>query len=230
MLDRHGRLAIKLATDIVRVEDRERRKLAEALHAGAVQDIAVGSREIAAALRGDDADLAAADAALDAASEQLRGKILTLYPQALDYADLAAAVRQLVDREAERGGFSATVDVDPAAFGVHDLTVTSLLRELLSNVVKHSGADHVDVRVENDAGACLVVIVRDDGRGFDPPSPEQAARARHFGLHAAKERLRALGGSLELSSAPGRGTAASGRIPRSSTRSSGSSCRPAQVS
>ena len=89
----------------------------------------------------------------------------------------------------------------------------SVLRELLSNVVKHAGAEHVGVRVINEAGSCLVVVVRDDGRGFDPPSPQQAVQAQHFGLQSATKRLRALGGSLDVSSAPGRGTVASARIP-----------------
>jgi two-component system, NarL family, sensor kinase len=213
VLDRHGRMAIKLAKDIVRAEDRERRKLADALHAGAVQEIAVGSREVAAALRGDDACLEAARTALDTALGQLRGEIFDLDPHVLDYGDLAAAVGQLVDRQAERGGFTSTIDVDPAAIGVDDVTVMSVLRELLSNVVKHAGAGHVDVRVANEAGSSLVVAVRDDGRGFDPPSLQQAERAQHFGLQSATKRLRALGGSLDVSSAPGQGTAASARIP-----------------
>ena len=77
---------------------------------------------------------------------------------------------------AERGGFSTTVEVDPAAIDVDDLTVMSVLRELLSNVVKHAGADHVDVRVINEAGSCLVVVVRDDGRGFTLRHPSRRYR------------------------------------------------------
>ena len=108
---------------------------------------------------------------------------------------------------------STTVDVDPAAAGIDDATVMSVLRELLANVVKHAGASHVDVWVSNLAGTCLLVGVRDDGRGFDPPSPEQAVQARQFGLHALSARLCALGGSLDVLSVPGSGTDASGRIP-----------------
>ena len=213
VLARHAALATTLAADLVRAEDRERRKLADALHAGAVQEIAVGSREVAAALRGDGGGLQTAHKALDTALEQIRDEIFDLCPQALDDADLSAAASQLVDHAAARGGFGATVEVDPAAVGVDDLTVLFVLRELLANVVKHARADHVDVRVANDAGSRLVVVVRDDGRGFHPLSAKQAVQARHFGLVSASKRLRALGGSLDISSAPGHGTTASARIP-----------------
>ena len=78
--EHHASVATTLAADLVRAEDRERRKLADALHAGAVQEIAAGSREIAAALRGDDASLEAACTALDTALGQLRGEIFDLDP------------------------------------------------------------------------------------------------------------------------------------------------------
>ena len=69
----------------------------------------------------------------------------------------------------------------------------AVLRELLANVVKHAGASHVDVWVSNQGGACLLVGVRDDGCGFEPPSPEQAVQARQFGLHAASDAAKRAG-------------------------------------
>ena len=79
-VEEHARRATALAAAIVRVEDRERRKLADELHDGAVQDIAVAAREVAAALRGDGACLEAARSSLDTALEQLRGADLQPLP------------------------------------------------------------------------------------------------------------------------------------------------------
>ena len=209
----HAGRASALAADIVRVEEREWRKLADALHDGPVQHICAALRELGAGLRGDDARLDEARDALVVALEQLRGEILNLYPHVLDHTGLEGAVEELVGAAAERGGFSTAVEIDPAAAGIDDVTVMALLRELLANVVKHAGAAHVDVWVSNQGGSCLLVEVRDDGCGFEPPSPEQAVEARQFGLHAAGARLRALGGSLDVLSVPGTGTDASARIP-----------------
>ena len=209
----HAGRALALAMELVRVEDRERRKLADALHDGPVQQIAAALRELAAALDGDSASLDDAHAALEVALEQLRGEIFDLYPHVLDHAGLEGAVGELVSRAARRGDFGTTVEIDPAAPGVDDVTVMAVLRELLANVVKHAGAAHVDIWVSAQGGSCLLVGVRDDGRGFAVPSPEQAVHARQFGLHAAGERLRALGGSLDVLSVPGAGTDAIARIP-----------------
>jgi two-component system NarL family sensor kinase len=212
-ISEHADRASALAAVIVRVVEHERRKLADALHDGPVQQIAAASRELAAAIHGDEARLDEAHAALDVALKQLRGEIFDLYPHVLDHAGLPGAVGELTDAMAERGGFEVAVEIDPAAIGVDDVMVMTVLRELLENVVKHARASRVDVWVSNQGGSCLLVGVRDDGCGFEPPSPEQAVAARQFGLHATGERLRALGGSLDVLSVPGTGTDASARIP-----------------
>jgi len=208
----HARRESALAAAIVRVEEREGRRLADALHDGVAQHIADARRELSSRPV-DDAVLARAVAALDRALAQLRGKIFDLYPHVLDHAGLEGAVSERARQAAERGGFDIAVEVDPAAVGLDDVTVMAVLRELLENVVKHANATHVDVWVAYPGGSCLYVGVHDDGRGFDPPSPEEAARAHHFGLHSTSDRLSAIGGSLDILSVPGSGARASARIP-----------------
>jgi signal transduction histidine kinase len=84
-------------------------------------------------------------------------------------------------------------------------------REALHNVVRHSGADRVDIILEVDAHS-LVLVITDDGRGFDPA--EQ--RPGHFGLQSMRERAAAVGGVLALSSARGVGTQVRVRVARMS--------------
>lgn len=209
----NARRASALAAAIVRVEERERHKLADALHDHAVQHIVGASRELSSALAGDSAGLEDAHAALQLALEQLRGEIFDLYPHVLDHGGLEAAVTELARRAERRGGFATSVEIAPAAAGIDDVTVVAVLRELLTNAAKHADAAQVDVHVSDQEDGFVLVEVRDDGRGFELPSPEHAARDHHFGLYSAGERLRALGGSLQVLSAPGDGTSASARIP-----------------
>ena len=78
-----------------------------------------------------------------------------------------------------------------------------LAQEALHNVVKHAGADRVRVRLEAlEREGVLVLELTDDGVGFD------TARAHpgHLGLRTMEERARAIGGRLEIQSAPGAGT------------------------
>jgi signal transduction histidine kinase len=90
-----------------------------------------------------------------------------------------------------------------------------LARELLFNVVKHAGASHAQLAAhpqpgkEEDADDWLRLVVRDEGDGFDPSRPE----GEGYGLAGMRERLRYLGGTLEVESAPGEGTRATATIP-----------------
>ena len=77
-----------------------------------------------------------------------------------------------------------------------------VVQEAMTNVVRHAGATRVDILVEH-RGERVMVMVEDDGVGFDP---QQVQRGNHFGLLGMKERAEALGGSLTLESAPGAGT------------------------
>lgn len=83
-----------------------------------------------------------------------------------------------------------------------------MTRELLLNAIKHSGAARVTIIVNRGPGK-IMVAVEDDGRGFDAGfSLEDAALARAakgFGLFSIRERLQAIGGSVQIVSVPGRG-------------------------
>jgi signal transduction histidine kinase len=86
-----------------------------------------------------------------------------------------------------------------------------ICREALHNVVKHASADHVDVVLEIDAAA-LVLLITDDGRGFDAA----ASRPGHFGLRSMRERAAIVGGTFDLLSADGVGTRIRVTVPRTS--------------
>jgi signal transduction histidine kinase len=77
----------------------------------------------------------------------------------------------------------------------------------LHNVVKHAGADRVDIRLED--AESLVLLITDNGRGFDPA----VERLGHFGLQSMRERATAIGGVLTLISAEGLGMQVCVRVP-----------------
>jgi two-component system sensor histidine kinase DesK len=94
------------------------------------------------------------------------------------------------------------IDIPPAI----DETLAWVLREMVTNVVRHSGASSCQVDARTDNGA-FVLAVRDDGRG---------ARAGVVGngLAGARERLALVDGTLDIESEPGSGFRASARVPR----------------
>src|SRR5690606_21420944 len=82
-------------------------------------------------------------------------------------------------------------------------------QEALHNVVRHADATHVTVLLQRIDGA-LLLVVEDDGCGFDPAS---LATAGHLGLLSMRERAALAGGTLEIESRPQAGTAVFVRVP-----------------
>jgi signal transduction histidine kinase len=78
--------------------------------------------------------------------------------------------------------------------------VVRIAQESLTNVRRHAGARGAEVSLKRD-GEAWVLVVSDDGEGFDP-----SAHRPGFGLLGMEERARLLGGSLDVKSAPGAGT------------------------
>ena len=111
---------------------------------------------------------------------------------------------------------SIAVDREGEAFPLPDLLAGNLLllaQEAVTNALKHASPQSIRVCLkflENQ----VALEVADDGRGFDPTrSPGQSDG--HFGLQGMRERVKRLGGSIEIRSAPGQGTAIVARVPTS---------------
>jgi signal transduction histidine kinase len=81
-------------------------------------------------------------------------------------------------------------------------------QEALHNIAKHARARAVDVALEVAVGE-LLLRVSDDGKGFDP----MGSFPGHLGLRSMRERVGAIGGTLEIQSAPGKGTRICVRVP-----------------
>jgi two-component system, NarL family, sensor histidine kinase UhpB len=138
--------------------------------------------------------------------------IRELRPTGLDELGLAAALEHCVETWRPRlPGVSLRLSIngDFAALP-ESITVTlfRLVQEALTNIAKHAGATEVDIRLERARGDWIEVAVVDDGVGAAP-----APASRGLGLVGMRERVRALQGSLALTSSPGRGFELSARIP-----------------
>ena len=86
------------------------------------------------------------------------------------------------------------------------------VRELLINSLKHAGTDEATVTMEQHDGN-LFITVSDKGNGFDLAAGPPSGESSKFGLFSIRERMRALGGSFEIQSAPGQGTNATLMLP-----------------
>jgi signal transduction histidine kinase len=88
------------------------------------------------------------------------------------------------------------------------MAIYRVVQEALANAYRHAGVEEQWVRLWGEAG-CIHLEVVDHGRGFVPPcldDPEEVEREEHIGLRGMQERVRLLGGTYTLESAPGQGT------------------------
>ena len=134
---------------------------------------------------------------------------------------LAPTIREYVSRLPRLDACELEVRVERDAEVVPlapstEIQLVRIAQEALSNVRKHAGASHVRVAISADEDSVEVEIV-DDGRGFDPLLPDRTGWPR-LGLQTMRERAQAIGGALEVASAPGMGTRVSVHVPVATTK------------
>ena len=132
-----------------------------------------------------------------------------LRPSSLSNLGLIAALEILVREWSQRTEIKVDSHFEPVQLRASgELTVYRLLQEALTNISKYARATEVVVRLYPENGRA-VVVVRDNGAGFDVDAP----RASAHGLLGMRYRLETEGGLLKLDSAPGKGTSIEAQLP-----------------
>ncbi|MBI2514099.1 MAG: hypothetical protein HYV96_19170 [Opitutae bacterium] len=196
----------------------ERTRLARDLHDGVIQSIygaGMGLTRARAALPANPAEAArvigATHATLNAAIADLREFIKQAGASNATAADFAANAAELVRQLQPGGGVELELDVDPALPPRHSpaaqVELYQIVREGASNALRHGRATHLRLRWQaTDDGS--VFELTDNGAGFVPASATDGS-----GLGNLAERAAALGGAVQIDSAPGRGTTLRVRLP-----------------
>lgn len=196
----------RLVTRAMDSVERERTRLANALHDSPVQNLIAARHDLRRGERsGDPESFIRVHQALDVTIAELRREIFELHPHVLDHVGLKAALEQVARRRPGGANVRVTVGIDSAADAPQHEILFALGRELLSNAARHAGADEIRVDVSR-ADEGLTLEVTDDGCGIAEGRARQALLEGHIGLAAVKERVAAMGGSLTIATAPGAGT------------------------
>jgi two-component system, NarL family, sensor kinase len=193
----------ELLAQTMTASDVLQRRISESLHDGPLQDVLAVRQELVeldTAFPGDER-VGRALAGLQAASERLRQATFELHPAVLEQVGLGAAVQQLASYTAQRSGIEVSIDVDYPIRNEIDPIVFGVVRELLSNVVRHSRARHASVTVGITDATC-VVHVADDGVGLSDETMARRLGEGHIGLASHRTRVDAAGGVFVLLDAP----------------------------
>ncbi|HEV2176359.1 MAG TPA: PAS domain S-box protein [Terriglobia bacterium] len=209
---RQAEAAIRqLSGHILRLQDEERRRIARELHDSTAQVLTALSVNLSLIQQRVAKDAEASKILTDSqalakeASIEIRNISHLLHPPDLDAVGLAGAVRWYVTRFSERSAIAVKLEVP------HDLrrlpedaeiALFRIVQEGLSNVQRHSGSKQARVRIVQTNGEVSVEI-QDKGRGMpadDLSDEKQSALRLGVGIAGMRERLKQLGGRLEIAS------------------------------
>ena len=206
-----------LATAVIEAGDRERATLARELHDSTAQQLAALMFQLGAAHRDcTDAELAARLEQMQElareALEEVRLLAHTVHPRVLDDLGLVAALRKLAREGAAAGDqeIEVVASEDASVPATQAAVLYRVAQAAVHNVLKHSGAQHVELRLEvGDRKATLEIV--DDGRGFALADAEK--RRPGMGLFTMRERVSLAGGQFDVKSALGAGTHITATVP-----------------
>jgi two-component system, NarL family, sensor kinase len=221
--------------DLLSIAVERARLYAQSIRLGAVEERNRLAREIhdnlAQGLTATTLQLESADALLDVGSpaerareplrralsltqtnlEEARRSVLDLRAAPLEGRSLSEALEVLVGRWETETGIDthyATVNGARPLPPRVEVALYRTCQEALANVARHAAAEHVDVQLVS-APEQVQLVVEDNGRGFDG----SGVPAGRHGLVGMNERVRMLGGSLEVRSSPGAGTRIEATVP-----------------
>jgi len=212
LLEQQQRLR-EMTQELALAEDRERDRIATELHDQVNQRLVLAKMKVE--ILGRKLPAPALEKSAEGICELLaqiiddtRSLTARIRPTLLANAGLAAAVMRLGDELQEQYGLWLDVcdDHEPKVleYGLRSF-VFQVIRELLINMIKHAGVFRARVEMKRE-GYYLVIIVADEGSGFDPVAAHSCtARAGGFGLGNVRQKIEYQGGVFQVDSRPGAG-------------------------
>jgi len=200
----------ELSSRLLHMEDEERRRLARGLHDSAGQLLTAIGMNLAVVmaeahkLSPEAARLVAENASIvDQLTSEIRTVSHLLHPPLLDEVGLSSAIRWYVDGFAQRSKIVATLDLPEQMRRFRpdvEIAVFRAVQEALTNIHRHSGSRSCLVKIVDDQSA-LHVEIRDSGYGIpDDKLATLTSSGGGVGLRGMRERIRQLGGTLNISS------------------------------
>ena len=196
----------------------ERQRLARELHDSVSQvlfSIGLSARSARTMLERNNVERAAATVEnvvklAEMGMAEMRALIFELRPESLAQEGLNAALTKQAAALRARHSIAVetTLGEEPDVPLAIKEALYRIAQEATHNTVKHARAERIDIRLTGDAGE-VALDVEDNGVGFDT----SADFPGHLGLRSMRERVARFGGTVEIDSAPGRGTAVRVRIP-----------------
>ena len=202
----------QLSTELLKLQDEERRRIGRELHDGMAQTVLAVNLSLAQLRQSAQPLNEASHRALEKAREllqQMSREIRTLsyllHPPLLDDLGLVSALKEYVNGFSERSGIETSLELLTSFRRLPQIAETAFFRitqESLANIQRHSGSKRAKVALREDA-ECVTLEITDFGTGMIVPSngaPHRGQPRLGVGIPGMRERMAQLGGSLEIDS------------------------------
>ena len=206
---------VEVQRRLIEHREQERLQIARDLHDGPLQELISLGYTIEAATRlAEDSEQAEALVSIrqsvQNSIEEIRAFASELRPPTLAKFGLARSIRSHAENVLEKNpDLHISLDLEENGQQLPEqirLVLFRIYQESIQNILRHSGAKHAAVRLQQ-APPRVILEIEDDGRGFEAPEDWlELARQGHLGLVGMRERAEAAGGNLVLRTAPGEGT------------------------
>ena len=219
---------VQLLQRVIDGQEEERRRLAQELHDDTSQALAWLQLGLERLATEDHASATASSLALQLqevareALESVHRLAVELRPSILDDLGLVTAIERYVQESAQTRGLT----VDFTAVGTDHLRLSTaaegaiyrIVQAALTNVIQHAQAQHASVLIEPRDGK-LILVVEDDGRGFDLAAVRKGPLEARLGLAGMEERTALIDALMTIETKPGSGTGVFLEVPlHSNTR------------
>lgn len=214
------KLSRSYVNDLVKVQEEERSRISREIHDGPLQDVTAliqRLRLLSADINSEterNRRISEAENVAMASVREMRELCNNLTPPWLDLG-LSQAVTELTERLSKQLNIKIILDVQEMPDLPDDVTLSffRVVQEAINNSARHAKASYVKISLR-DAGGKLRLKIEDDGSGFVVPENVTELRVHgHRGLSNMKERMSLIGGTLDISSEPGKGTIISCEAP-----------------
>jgi signal transduction histidine kinase len=206
-LDERNREIRELTGQLLKLQDDERKRLARELHDSTGQMLAamkINLDRLNQEVKGQESTplITQTIAISEDLTRQMRTMSYLLHPPLLDELGLASALAWYVEGFTQRSNIQVELQVDPD-FGRLpedlELTVFRVVQESLTNIHRHSGSSSATIRLSRSSDGVRVEVI-DAGHGIPPHRMRNGGVIEGVGIMGIRERMRQLGGRLEVRS------------------------------
>lgn len=218
--DNHNYISTLNDLSILKIQEKERQRIAMELHDTSLQTLAHVIHQIELANMYMDRDivkskleLAEVKQNIKIVIQEIRDTIFDLRPMSFEDLGIVETIERFIDHINEDHSFRIHTDIQniDTTYYIILTNVYWIIQECISNAIKHSGGDKIHLKCFSKEKICYIEI-EDNGKGFVDGEYEKDNQ-KHFGLSMVKERVEMLGGEIHISSVINKGTKIKVEIP-----------------